>query len=1668
MKKILILNALLILPSLAVVNVPLTVQEALPVGTTGCSTPGACGVSRAQEPFTVGVPLPDDSTTGATSTSVFGLSGCSAGQFRTLGTWPSGRIKWLEVSGIVATISAGSTQTCTLTSTGSGNFGGADLATDGPVIVVATGTSTYHVKKANFNLLDYVDVGATHIVSPSSDATRGLVLTGPASPNTDCTGGCANAFSSSNDANSTCMIEENGPVKAVLKCFGDLMDGTGHVYLHHTTRLTFWQNKDAVKAHIELRNADNNATAFNRAYKGFAAFEAKLDLATTGTNRYSFGGKAGTVSGTFSGSEDATLVQLYSKYLEGTGIGVWDTANIAENSTQSIIPRSSGGGCTDPYCYPNSGRSLEGYTIKDGATVLERGTRTDTPAGWCNVENGAGQGALAGVWYLAAYWPKSCELNGGGNNLVVGIWPRQINGFNYWIAWPQYQIHDIFFDFHSAPLSSNDNTFKSLQYNLIARPPLSQYNISGVLPPGMTLPDPVAEDNFYKSIATADGVGQNYACCVTDTSASSQAQTYRIYAWGQGSAANQAELRWANLLLFVSRGFTGRYVNSEMFYRFVEEQSLPRSDFANGWRGSGASLSMSGFPNDSSTGSANTMRLWIDRLHAHVYGIFDYYFMTGDESIKDTISQGFSDWLLNTGLTNNAANGPQRAIGVYLMAVNRMHDYQMAIGDPIDSATGVKGSTEAWNNAELALNSSVRPVMNTRGPFGSPCSAANCAGPGDYGTDPVRGVTWPQGAWTAWDSPPASGNNNPGGAGTSRNTGQLQEGILIEGIMEYAMNRGSSWAAFEDTMDLALANGMFVRNELTVSGNPVLLSNGTRFGIALDYCNDPAAPCSAGTHNTYAVYFAPNAFYYTMAILHQYWGDTAWVQSFKDNLYQAYYSTGAANMSEQSVYSMASLVYRALNPSSAPPLVDIPITGFVDNGGGSYTIRWTAPAAAQSYKFKWGTKPIVNNMQFDPGQTLTYGVDPASHQTWWSARNVSDEPAPAAAGTTQLYTFTTGTTGLTADCFSLKAYTTGSSGGTGAASRLVLVSGNGQAGTAGQVLATPFTVQVTDSGGNPVSGTTVTFAVTAGGGTLTAGTVATNSSGLASTTLTLGTAGTNTVTATSGTLTGSPITFTATGTSAIGPASKLVLVSGNGQSGTVALPLASPFTVQVTDASGTPVSGTTVTFTVTAGAGALTAASVATNSSGLASTTLTLGAAVGTNVVTAASGALTGSPITFTAVGAAVGTSSSVSWVNQTATSSWPTYVGWLSLPYDPISQQTLLYVGPPSGSHGIYSTDLYAYAAGSNRFTHIGGTGSAIDACPLDTLTQPGDRHPVSQMAIDTKRNVLWLYGGLNVNCSAPSGPNANPRQDMYYLTLNADPLNDVWHQITPVHIPLANSASALVYDPDDDVLFAFGSDSGSQTHTNWVYCRTVENPTPGVLTPKQSAAGCAAADDWSEITTVGGVQPLGVSFPGMVYDTVTKKVIQYGGMSGSLVVSYNQTWAYDVPTRQWTQKALSTTAPPLYNGGFTAQPALAYNMRTNKVVFHQTTNSGAPADWQYDPLADTWTRISGGGGAATDQVMTYDNANSMLIGFNLNSSSGLPEIWQGSFSSAAPPVSSRCDLNGDGVVDAVDVQAAINQTLGVTACGNADLTGDGLCTIVDVQRIINASLGGACRIGN
>jgi alpha-tubulin suppressor-like RCC1 family protein len=91
---------------------------------------------------------------------------------------------------------------------------------------------------------------------------------------------------------------------------------------------------------------------------------------------------------------------------------------------------------------------------------------------------------------------------------------------------------------------------------------------------------------------------------------------------------------------------------------------------------------------------------------------------------------------------------------------------------------------------------------------------------------------------------------------------------------------------------------------------------------------------------------------------------------------------------------------------------------------------------------------------------------------------------------------------------------------------------NGQASVSTAVTPSP-SVKVVDQYNNPVGGTAVVFAVASGGGSVAGPTQTTNASGVAAVgSWTLGsTPGANTLTATATGLTGSPATFTATGTS---------------------------------------------------------------------------------------------------------------------------------------------------------------------------------------------------------------------------------------------------------------------------------------------------------------------------------------------------------------------------------------------------------------------------------------------------------------------------------------------------------------------------------------------------------
>src|SRR5207248_254639 len=130
------------------------------------------------------------------------------------------------------------------------------------------------------------------------------------------------------------------------------------------------------------------------------------------------------------------------------------------------------------------------------------------------------------------------------------------------------------------------------------------------------------------------------------------------------------------------------------------------------------------------------------------------------------------------------------------------------------------------------------------------------------------------------------------------------------------------------------------------------------------------------------------------------------------------------------------------------------------------------------------------------------------------------------------------------------------------------------------------------------------------------------------------TAGSNTLTASSGTLSGSPVTFTATGTT--GAAATIAANSPTSQAAPAGTAVRTPPTGKVKEANGNPEASAAVTFGLAAGKRAITGGSQTTTGDGIATVgSWTLSGTAGSNTLTATSGSLSGSPVTFTATGTA-------------------------------------------------------------------------------------------------------------------------------------------------------------------------------------------------------------------------------------------------------------------------------------------------------------------------------------------------------------------------------------------------------------------------------------------------
>jgi len=93
------------------------------------------------------------------------------------------------------------------------------------------------------------------------------------------------------------------------------------------------------------------------------------------------------------------------------------------------------------------------------------------------------------------------------------------------------------------------------------------------------------------------------------------------------------------------------------------------------------------------------------------------------------------------------------------------------------------------------------------------------------------------------------------------------------------------------------------------------------------------------------------------------------------------------------------LIYTYYNQSTTPIWKTLNMAA-TNNGNGSYTLSWTVPQGAAQYQIKYSNTPIVEWLNFNKVDR-TYQYDPSQYTAFFAAGNLSSNPAPRTGGTTQ-------------------------------------------------------------------------------------------------------------------------------------------------------------------------------------------------------------------------------------------------------------------------------------------------------------------------------------------------------------------------------------------------------------------------------------------------------------------------------------------------------------------------------------------------------------------------------------------------------------------------------------------------------------------------------------------
>jgi hypothetical protein len=270
---------------------------------------------------------------------------------------------------------------------------------------------------------------------------------------------------------------------------------------------------------------------------------------------------------------------------------------------------------------------------------------------------------------------------------------------------------------------------------------------------------------------------------------------------------------------------------------------------------------------------------------------------------------------------------------------------------------------------------------------------------------------------------------------------------------------------------------------------------------------------------------------------------------------------------------------------------------------------------------------------------------------------------------------------------------------------------------------------------------------------------------------------------------------------------------------------------------------------------------------------------------------------------------------------------------YCTITNEMILY-----GGSGL--TDTWSFSCESQSWQEV------------ETEFNPGV-HYTHEMSYDAAENVVVLFGGFDETSMTSD-------ETWIFNCTSRD-----WIELTPSEVPLSRYGHAMIYDDSisKTILCCGNTDSHGHQDDTWTFD--------------------VSTNTWSEITTDGN--PDNLKWPSMVYDSINKKSILFGGQIGNSEV--NGTFSYDAQTSNWTRME-----PEVAPGGrIVAGFAFDSNFGVS-ILYGGMTEQGVPYDdtWSYCYSTNTWTDLTIQDGPTCNQdLMTTSETSTSEVATSTSESS-------------------------------------------------------------------------------